>query len=503
MRGPPGDRRRAPGRLLRATGLLGFVVTGLLGLVVGGCDGESTASSSTTGTDTTSSTDTAGTTSTGTPSGPRRLLLFSRTTGFRHSSIEPAVAALSARAGAEGWEVTATEDPAVFTEEGLSGLSVVAFVLTSGDVLDADQQAAFEGFIGEGGGFVGVHSATDTEYDWPWYGGLVGAYFKAHPAIQEAELRVERQSHAATHHLPATWARADEWYSFQANPRADLVVLLSLDEASYAPGGTEMGDHPIAWYHGWEGGRAFYTALGHTEESWAEPAFLDHVWGGVAWAGGQDWEQLVVSELDGVEPVGTWSRLQAPAEFPFTVDEGAMFMDDVTGANQHVVREGITLDGDRPYSMEALFRIAPGDDALNSFCFDLNLDAAEVAEDHIDTWAINVDLGAQPGTGTMKHMGFVDGAFAQIGETLISFGTKDTEYLLRAEVNVDETGSLAPGVVTATVLDRGVVVERFSVDYAPFPYQPPPGQKVQIGVNTHGTDWWMRSLRVYYLDGPR
>jgi hypothetical protein len=286
------------------------------------------------------------------------------------------------------------------------------------------------------------------------------------------------------------------------NPRQEVVVLLSLDEASYAPGGTAMGDHPIAWYKGWDGGRSFHTALGHTEESWAEPAFLDHVWGGIEWAAGQDWADLVVSELDGVEPVGTWSRLQAPSDFPFTVEPGSMFMDDVTGANQHVVRDGVTLDADRPYAMEALFRIAPGNDGLNSFCFDLNLDAAEVKEDRIDTWAMNVDLGPAPGSGTMKHMGFVDGAFAQIGETLIGWGVKDTEYLLRAEVNVDDAGAAAPGVVTTTVLHDGIQVERFAVDYASFPYQPPAGP-VQIGVNTHGTDWWMRSLRVYYLDGPK
>jgi hypothetical protein len=152
--------------------------------------------------------------------------------------------------------------------------------------------------------------------------------------------------------------------------------------------------------------------------------------------------------------------------------------------------------------MEALFRIAPGSDGLNSFCFDLNLDSAAVEKNQVDTWAMNVDLGPTPGTGVMKHMGFVGGVFHEIGQTVIDWGQKDKEYLLRVEVNVDETGSLAPGFLTATVLDRGVRVERFTVDYATFPYQPPEGGLARIGVNTHGTDWWMRSLRVYYLDGP-
>lgn len=449
---------------------------------------------------------TTGTTTTTTPTGPRKLLLFHRAEGFVHASIPVAVQALTARAEAEGWEVTATDDAGFFTAESLSPVSVVAFVMTSGDVLDPPQQAAFEQFIGAGRGFVGIHSATDTEYDWPWYGELVGGYFQSHPAVQQATIRVERPSHAATHHLPKNglWTRTDEWYSFKANPRQSegVVVLLSLDEASYGVGGSAMGDHPIAWYRGKDGGRAFYTALGHTEESWQESAFLDHVWGGIEWAGGTDWESLVVSELDGVEIPGVWSRLQEPTDFPFTVDENGMFMDDVTGQNQHVVREGVTLDPGRPYAVEALFRIAPGADGLNSFCFDLNLDSAEVAANRVDTWAMNVDLGPAPGTGVMKHMGFVDGAFKEIGQTMIDWGYKDTEYLLRAEVNVDDAGNPAPGFLTATVFDRGVQVERFTVDYAPFPYQPPADAPVQIGVNTHGTDWWMRSLRAYYLDGP-
>jgi len=164
---------------------------------------------------------------------------------------------------------------------------VVVFLSTTGDVLDERQQAAFERFIRAGKGFVGVHSATDTEYEWAWYGGLVGAYFKAHPAIQSASMVVENASHPATSHLSSPWTRTDEWYGFRVNPRAKVNVLLSLDEQTYDPGeGAMDGDHPIAWFHEYDGGRAFYTALGHTRESYAEPDFLAHLEGGIEWASG-------------------------------------------------------------------------------------------------------------------------------------------------------------------------------------------------------------------------
>jgi type 1 glutamine amidotransferase len=156
--------------------------------------------------------------------------------------------------------------------------------LTTGDVLDDSQQAAFERYIQAGNGFVGVHSATDTEYDWAWYGGLVGAYFASHPDIQTAAVQREDSTHPSTVSLPDLWVRTDEWYNFQTNPRdnGDIHVLASLDEASYAGG--RMGDHPIAWYRSYDGGRAWYTAGGHTSESYAEPLFLAHLQGGIEYA---------------------------------------------------------------------------------------------------------------------------------------------------------------------------------------------------------------------------
>jgi type 1 glutamine amidotransferase len=217
------------------------------------------------------------------------VLVFSRTLGFRHASIANGISALQALGVARGWQVTATEASDTFNDGTLAGFDVVVFLSTSGNVLDEAQQAAMQRFIQRGRGFVGIHSATDTEYDWPWYGQLVGAYFRAHPAIQGASVLVEDAAHPATAGLASPWMRTDEWYAFQANPRAAVRVLLRLDEASYAPGAASMGaDHPISWCHELDGGRAFYTALGHTEESYSEPAFLQHIAGGVEWAAGVD-----------------------------------------------------------------------------------------------------------------------------------------------------------------------------------------------------------------------
>jgi cytochrome c len=154
-------------------------------------------------------------------------------------------------------------------------------------VLKSVAEAALQRFVVNGGGFVGIHSATDTEYDWPFYQRLIGAPFQSHPAIQKASVVVENAQHPATQHLPATWSRTDEWYNFKRNPRNDVTVLLRLDEASYQPGPDAMGkDHPIAWSARIDFGRSFYSALGHTDESWSEPDFVTHVAQGIAWAGG-------------------------------------------------------------------------------------------------------------------------------------------------------------------------------------------------------------------------
>jgi type 1 glutamine amidotransferase len=207
------------------------------------------------------------------------ILVFSRTTGFRHDSIPAGIETVRSF----GYPVDATEDPDWFTPERLSRYQAVVFMNTNGTVLDDAGRAAFEGYVRGGGGFMGVHSATATEYNWPFYGAHVGAFFDKHPEVQPATVTVVDHDHPATAHLPATWSRVDEWYDFRTRPEAR--VLLRLDETTYTGGG--MGaDHPLAWCHEHGGGRAFYTALGHTIEGYDEPAFREHLLGGLRWAAG-------------------------------------------------------------------------------------------------------------------------------------------------------------------------------------------------------------------------
>jgi type 1 glutamine amidotransferase len=214
-----------------------------------------------------------------------RVLVFSRTTGFRHESIAAGVTAIHALGQRYGFAVEHTERPTAFAPDSLSRFSAVVFLNTTGDVLDAAQQAAFEAYIREGGGFAGVHSAADTEYEWPWYGQLMGAYFQSHPAIQQATVNTENADHLSTRCLPAHWARTDEWYNFRAPPATSVTVLATLDERTYA-GGTMGAAHPVVWHHRFDGGRAWYTAMGHTTESYADTVFLQHLAGGIMWAAG-------------------------------------------------------------------------------------------------------------------------------------------------------------------------------------------------------------------------
>jgi type 1 glutamine amidotransferase len=215
-----------------------------------------------------------------------RLLTYTRTTGFRHDSIPTGVAALRDLGRHNGFDVVATEDPAAFTRAELAAFTVVTFLSTSGTVLDDHGRDALEGFVRDGGGFVGIHGATTTEYDWPWFGDLVGARFDGHPEVQPGRIVVEDDGHPATAHLPAVWERTDEWYDFRTNPRAGVHVLLAADESSYT-GGRMGADHPLAWHHTNCGGPSFYTALGHTDGSYGEPAMLAHLLGGIRYAAGR------------------------------------------------------------------------------------------------------------------------------------------------------------------------------------------------------------------------
>ena len=213
------------------------------------------------------------------------ILVFSKTAGFRHDSIPAGIEAVRRESSARGFSVDASEDAGAFTDDSLGRYKAVVFLSTTGDVLNPAQEAAFERFIRRGGGFVGVHSATDTEYDWPFYGALVGAYFAGHPDIQNATIQIEDPAHPATASVPRPWTRRDEWYNFRRSPRGSVNVLATLDERSYT-GGTMSPDHPIIWSHTYEGGRSFYTGLGHTQESFSEAAFVEHLGRAILWAAG-------------------------------------------------------------------------------------------------------------------------------------------------------------------------------------------------------------------------
>jgi cytochrome c len=235
---------------------------------------------------------------------PFDVLVFSKTAGFRHGSIPAGIAAIQQLGADNGFGVTATEDAGAFTDENLAQYDAVVWLSTTGDVLNDDQQAAFERYIQNGGGYAGIHAASDTEYDWPWYGDLVGAYFNSHPQNQDATVKVEDHAHESTAHLPARWDRFDEWYNYRTNPRDTVHVLASLDETSYSAGSGAMGaDHPIAWCQVYDGGRSWYSGGGHTDESYAEPEFLQHLLGGIQTAAGVVPSDCNASQSDSFEMV--------------------------------------------------------------------------------------------------------------------------------------------------------------------------------------------------------
>ena len=214
-------------------------------------------------------------------------LLFSKTAGWHHDSGNAGVTAIQALAKLHHFDVFWTEDAnRVFKDEELAKYQVVIFLLTTGDVLNAEQQAAFERFIRAGGGYVGIHSASDTEYDWPWYTKMVGHMFRGHPAVQTAMINVEDSNFPGMDRFPSKFLFTEEWYEFDASRSNDLRYLLSVDESTYEPKQrAEPGKiHPISWYHLYDGGRAFYTALGHLPATYSDARFMHHMYGGIYWA---------------------------------------------------------------------------------------------------------------------------------------------------------------------------------------------------------------------------
>ncbi len=221
---------------------------------------------------------------------PPRILIFSKTNGYRHESIEAGKDALVKICAENGMLADTTEDAIYFNERNLKRYAAVVFLNTNGEVLDARQEADFERYIQAGGGFVGVHSASGTEYTWRWYGGLVGGYFKDHPAIQTVDLMPENCRHPAVQHLGCQpWNWKEELYNFR-NYEPGLQVLLTVKDSSYkgatVPEGTP--NHPLAWCHEYDGGRAFYTALGHIPAAYSDPVFQQHLLGGLRYAVGEN-----------------------------------------------------------------------------------------------------------------------------------------------------------------------------------------------------------------------
>lgn len=221
-----------------------------------------------------------------------KALLFTRTAGWHHESINEGVDGIRRLAERNFFTVDWQENPTVFNDTKLAEYQVVIFLNTTGDVLNEEQQKAFTKFIQGGKGFVGIHSASDTEYEWEWYTKLVGRMFHIHPVIQTAVLKVNDSKFPGMENVPASWYWTDEWYEFGEEKISGLHYLISVDEKTFDPNvkwgekvGKGMGDfHPISWYHDYDGGRSFYTALGHLPLVYSDPVFMEHLYGGIYWA---------------------------------------------------------------------------------------------------------------------------------------------------------------------------------------------------------------------------
>ena len=262
------------------------------------------------------------------------LLVFSKTEGFRHASIEAGQEALKKMAEEKGMTIEVTEDANVFNQKDLGKYRAVVFLNTTGNVLDPEQQDAFERYIQAGGGYVGIHSATDTEYEWPWYGELAGARFLDHPMdpsnVQTGRLRVTDTTNWATAMMPAEFDWTDEFYNFR-NISDAIQPVLTIDESTYV-GGKNPDFHPMSWYHEFDGGRAFYTALGHTEEAFSDQMFLDHLYAGIHYvSGGEDPQPLDYNnarpEENRFAKVVLADNLNEPMELTVLDDDRVLFIE--------------------------------------------------------------------------------------------------------------------------------------------------------------------------------
>ncbi|SMD26139.1 ThuA domain-containing protein [Kibdelosporangium aridum] len=220
------------------------------------------------------------------------VLVFSKTTNFRHDSIPAGVAAIKKLGEENNFTVEATEDAAAFTDTNLARFATVIFNNTnstpqSGDLLNADQRAAFQRYIRAGGGFTGIHAATASERDWAWYEGLVGAIFTNHPPIQPGRAKVLDHVHPSTKHLPDLWElEGEEWYNWKANPTGKVHTLAQVKVRDGITGLDQGIDHPITWCQNYDGGRSWYSMLGHGAPRFSDPVYLQHLLGGLEWAAG-------------------------------------------------------------------------------------------------------------------------------------------------------------------------------------------------------------------------
>jgi type 1 glutamine amidotransferase len=241
--------------------------------IIAGCSGGS------------SSTAPGGVTQPTNPGSPIRVLMLTATRGFRHDSIAVAKDVMSGLATSSGaFTVSVTEDVTSITATTLSAYDVVFFALTTGELeFTPTQRSAIINFVSQGKGFLGVHSATDTLYEWADYGRLVGAYFKEHPWTQAAVVVVEDTSSLATTGLGDRFSINEEFYTFRDNPRPRVHVLLHLDAQSVGA----TGDYPLAWTQSFGSGRSYYNALGHFSETWRDPRFQRQLVGAIQWAAGR------------------------------------------------------------------------------------------------------------------------------------------------------------------------------------------------------------------------
>ena len=213
------------------------------------------------------------------------VLVITETKGWVHDSIESGLKLIQNIGNKNNFNVYHSDNSSVITYKNLKEIKTIIFLNTTEEILTDVEQKVMESFIKSGKGFVGVHAAADTEYNWQWYGKLVGAYYRNHPEVMNGKILTI--NHKITNHLDSEWEIEDEWYNFDY-VNYDINILLHLDEDSYV-GGEHPDYHPITWYHEYDGGRSFYTGLGHTKEVYDDERFIKLLEKGILYASYEDY----------------------------------------------------------------------------------------------------------------------------------------------------------------------------------------------------------------------